>query len=176
MAIKIWRNKGEKLRDRFVDDVKDFCANKKRKNYFVIVADPETNAIVGGHAGMISAAWNKDNTHTIKEMFVFNPQMSLEKVEGQEELQIVMKDEPIDSLRNRAIKQFLFEIDGLIDAFGKKIYNLGEGEKEMQRLMKQKKLMFGAIDETRKNMEMKGFKKVNLEERVREAREQMGKK
>ena len=139
MSLKqLFRNKGEKIRDKFVDDVKDFCTNKKRKNYIVIVADPASNTIVSGFKTLITAFNNPSESRKLSEMFDYEPHADM--VEGKQ----VVVDDPIDSKRNMAIREFLFRIDAIVDAFGKELYNRKKANKDLDKLIDAGLVKFGS--------------------------------
>ncbi len=131
--MSLFQSKSAKRRDEYVKLANEFCHNKKlRDSTLVIFADVETNTVLAWHRGLASAFHNKARSRRMSEMFAYDPED--DKIHGNQ------------SKRNKAIAQFLYEIDGSIDSIGKEVYNIRKGQKPLDALIKAGHLGMGKRD------------------------------
>ena len=123
-------SKSKKKRDEFVKEASEFSLNKKS---LMILADIDTNTVVMTYKGLVTAVHNKGTQKTIQNLVILKPD---------------------DKEREKAINQFLSEIDGMLWALSEQFYKnrlkkQGLTDADIDGIEKKLGLRFGAGDITK---------------------------
>lgn len=116
-----YKSRSERKRESFVAAASAFSQSQKSYNQFIIIADVATNVVYVSYRGYQAALHNKSRTRRISEMFVVDSEDDERNTNY--------------SKREIAIRQFLMEVDGVINEMGISIRKEKEGKKGLTELL-----------------------------------------